>query len=46
MKLYWGKLCRRYRYIGLRVEPDPLGTKMLCLGFWWFHIYFDTGDKY
>ena len=45
-KMNWNLLVPEYRYWGLRVEPDPIGTKMLCFGFWWFHIYYNTCEKY
>jgi len=35
-----------HKYIGPKIALDAFGTKMICFGFWFFHIYVDTGDRY
>jgi len=46
VSIFFDILDRRYRYLGILTEPDAIGNKLICFGFWWFHIYIDTGDKY
>lgn len=42
--MYVDWLPPKHHYFWFRKELDGLGTKMLCFGFWWFHIYYDTGQ--
>lgn len=44
MEIYADWLKSEYRYVGFRVESDPLGTKMYCIGVWIFHVYWTLGD--
>ena len=42
--IYGNWLQKKWRYWGYRTDSDAFGTKMLCFGLWFAHVYYDTGE--